>query len=78
MARKQIPFVSGWREPDIKGLIYEFCENMYPIAYPGNGIDTRAMLPAPGNQRFYKIRQALHSQNLAIRGSISMNGYLGS
>tara|TARA_R110002126_G_scaffold196770_4_gene344699 strand:- start:468 stop:2225 length:1758 start_codon:yes stop_codon:yes gene_type:complete len=73
VARKEIPFVSGWRDPDLTGMLYEFCINMQPTAFDGS-TKTYAMIPSPGNERFYQIQGTLNDD--VIRGMIVMSGHI--
>lgn len=73
MARTQVPFVSGWRDPDLDGIFYEFCINMQPTYFEGQS-KTFAMIPSPGNERFYQIQATLADD--VIRGMIVMQGHI--
>lgn len=76
MARKTIPFVGGFRDPDILGVEYSIPVNMQPTYYDGLGEDFIAMVPAPGTARFYELGNGITPLANNVRGLHVMNGLI--
>lgn len=74
MARKTLPLVGGFRDPDVLGVDYSIPVNMQPSYYEGLGDDFLAMVPSPGTARFYELDAGVITSADNVRGMIVMNG----
>lgn len=74
MARRKMPLVGGFRDPDIYGVNFSLPINWQPSYYENREDLFLSMVPSPGTQRFYKVPQGIAVANNEYRGAIVMNG----
>lgn len=74
MARRKMPFVGGFRDPDVYGINYSIPVNWQATNYENYEDQFLAMVPSPGTQRFYKLPDGIEVTNNEVRGTIEMDG----